>query len=289
MNHVPHRDWMMIVFLLCFAGGCSNDKAAKNKSDNAESDAVDIASLIGRPRAEIPKEFGLPDEPDNDRDSFTKTGLILDYDKNQVVRTAYLREIETPPSVKVELFRAQIGDSINKLISLWGEPYTKAVYPNGYAEIRWMYRDLRIDVHTASSSVQQKESDIPVAPNTVLTFCVQRPEPITNLPFPDGAKEVLKRTLDCWILGDSLSQFKEEHDDVDVWESGVFDWSEGNTLLRYEIGAFRGIKNLEDIYTNFAVTLVFQSKAGTEIKNAINVKLTSNKGIGKYEVEFCPK
>jgi hypothetical protein len=90
------------------------------------------------------------------------------------------------------------------------------------------------------------------------------------------AKEKLKTMLDGWLFGDKPSKFQEEHDDIDlsVIEMGMY------VLLKYEIGAER----FSHPYYEFAVTLVFKSEGGTEIRDQKRFRVT-----GPEESEFPKK
>jgi len=77
----------------------------------------------------------------------------------------------------------------------------------------------------------------------------------------DVAKEKLKAALDAWNFGDSLEKFNASHADIEVAD---MEQVGEPVLLRYEIGASRF-----DGTHNFVVTLVFQSKGGTEIKKSV--------------------
>jgi DNA-directed RNA polymerase subunit RPC12/RpoP len=85
-----------------------------------------------------------------------------------------------------------------------------------------------------------------------------------------AAKEKLKTYLDAWVFGDfggALGgfgdKFKKEHPDIDF----DYDQERENVLLRYEIGASRDDK--------VHVTLVYQSGAGTEIKNSETYRVSA--------------
>jgi hypothetical protein len=73
------------------------------------------------------------------------------------------------------------------------------------------------------------------------------------------AKAILKVGLDSWIFGDTQAKFEKNHPDISF---GDFDWTAGDVLMKYEFGPSRE----KDKSYEFSVILIFQSKAGTEIK-----------------------
>lgn len=295
MSRASYPYLMIIAFVLNFGAGCSSDTETVPKPDNTKDKAVavDLTTLIGRSRSEMQKQFGQPNEPNSDVESFASPGILVVYDDKEIVKKASTEVKENP---KVALLGGRIGDGVDKLVQLWGEPISKDNHwGDGYSRLRWIHRGFRIDVMVAKSSETKNNDGVPDTPNTALFFEVRRPDRATNLPFPDGAKEVLTKTLDCWVLGDSLSDFKAKHEDIDVVELGVSNWSDGNVLQRYEIGPFRTLRK-EDIevkqIVDFAVTLVFQSKAGTEIKNAVRINVSDMTDYFEtrgYKVHLKPK
>lgn len=86
-------------------------------------------------------------------------------------------------------------------------------------------------------------------------------------PTPAEAKEKLTAALDAWVLGDSAKKLQAEHQFVDLEDMS-------SVLMRYEIGPMRVIPNARTCEA--AVTLVFQSKAGTELKKQKKFNISHN-------------
>ena len=87
-----------------------------------------------------------------------------------------------------------------------------------------------------------------------------------------AARDKLKEGLDAWVFGDSQETFCKSHPRFDFMDMDIHSdmcWSSNAVLLRYEIVASR--RTTDDEY-EFVVVLVFQSHAGTEIKNKVKYK-----------------
>lgn len=269
---------LIAVVVWCFGSGCSNK-------------TVDVTQLIGRPRSAIQSELGKPKESKADSDEFTSPGITIYYDSNAAAKALI---VGITSQANVEVMGARIGDSLDTVISKWGEPLSKdsPLHDENGTRLRWVRDGFRIDAYAATSSQFKTSDGVPPKLNAVRSFIVRRPDQATNLPLPEGAKEVLKKALDSWVLGDSLPKFNETHADIEVVELGTSAWRDGQLLLRYEIGPFReGTTNHK---VNFAVTLVFQSRAGTEIKSAVGIRVVNrHENIfsepGEYEVTIEPK
>jgi hypothetical protein len=80
------------------------------------------------------------------------------------------------------------------------------------------------------------------------------------------AKDTLTAMLDAWVFGDSLTAINNAHPDVSFHEVDAI----SNKLIRYEMGPARTVlkKDGDVLKYEFAVTVVFESTTGTEIKNA---------------------
>ena len=100
------------------------------------------------------------------------------------------------------------------------------------------------------------KADVPTAPSPAA------PAPVAaKLSGEAEAKAKLKLALDSWVFGDTLEKFQKDHPDIMV---GVRLHSL-DKLTRYEIGAGR---EKSPTSFEFAVTHVFESKAGTDIKHS---------------------
>ena len=87
-----------------------------------------------------------------------------------------------------------------------------------------------------------------------------------------AAKGKLKGALDAWVFGDSCKDFKKKHPEFAsdcFWPAG---WDLGDKLLRYEMGASRPHEGFDA--TDISVTLVYESKAGTEVKKGVVFTIT---------------
>lgn len=88
----------------------------------------------------------------------------------------------------------------------------------------------------------------------------------------------LKTTLDSWVFGDSLAKFESNHPDIHF---GDLDRVQSLVLMRYEIGASRpfGVGCFD-----FAVTMSFQSEAGTEIRRSAKYTVMPPGDDGKWTI-----
>lgn len=79
------------------------------------------------------------------------------------------------------------------------------------------------------------------------------------------ATQKLKTVLDAWVFGDDLQKLRDEHADIVFMDYDVVSYK----LMRYELGPARSIASSPEVKRcEVAVTLVFQSKAGTEVKRS---------------------
>lgn len=82
---------------------------------------------------------------------------------------------------------------------------------------------------------------------------------------------MLKMALDSWVFGDSLDKWKADHPDVTFNDIPCI--LRDKVLLRYEVGAARAKEDVSQKGhklggTEYAVALVFSSRAGTELKES---------------------
>ncbi len=114
-----------------------------------------------------------------------------------------------------------------------------------------------------SEAVPQAAVVGPINPRTFSTPTENQSRAATpEADRQDKALQKLKAGLDSWVFGDSPDRFKKSHPDILFPDA---DWLTRTVLLRYEIGPVRTVKNGR---VEVAVTLVFQSRAGTEIKQS---------------------
>lgn len=73
------------------------------------------------------------------------------------------------------------------------------------------------------------------------------------------ARRILRMALDSWVFGDKRQDFLDKHPEMS--SITLYRWISGAVLLRYEIKSQRRAGSHHD----FAVTLVFQSRARTEL------------------------
>ncbi|NQT38185.1 MAG: hypothetical protein HQ581_11885 [Planctomycetes bacterium] len=87
----------------------------------------------------------------------------------------------------------------------------------------------------------------------------------------DDAERVLCDALDSWIMGERMSRYSENNPEIDYLV--MYAWISSTKLLRYKITAYKYNENRSaldsptqkaDVHT-FAVTLIFQSEANTEL------------------------
>ena len=88
----------------------------------------------------------------------------------------------------------------------------------------------------------------------------------------EEARKQLKAALDSWVFGDSHERFNKNNPQISVFTLPGYNYEK---LLRYEIGATRATSTGFE----FALILIYESKAGTEIKKGCNctVSLMSDK------------
>ncbi len=99
----------------------------------------------------------------------------------------------------------------------------------------------------------------------------------------DVAKAKLKEVLDAWVFGDSFETFKKDHPDVIFVDPEFI----GNkVLMRYEITASRPLGTLG---YEFAITKVYQSVGGTEIKQSIKYSILHSKSNNNWLISESEK
>lgn len=79
------------------------------------------------------------------------------------------------------------------------------------------------------------------------------------------ATQKLKTVLDAWVFGDGLQKIRDDHPEIGFTDFDVISYR----LMKYELGPARSISNSPEVKRcEVAVTLVFQSKGGAEVKKS---------------------
>lgn len=100
------------------------------------------------------------------------------------------------------------------------------------------------------------------------------------------AREKLKTMLDAWVFGDDWQKIQNDHADIDFTDFEIV----SKKLMRYEIGPVRSVPTSDSTmkHCELAVTLIFESKGGTEIKNARKYKAYWFSRDNKWHISATP-